>query len=223
MPGLGVGLREDDVEVRDARVRDEALAAVEDVLVAVAPRLGAHRRRVRARARLGQRVGGEPLAAREPRQEALLLLLGAGELDPERAELLDGEDQARSSRRPWRAPRSRRAPSARRCRCRRTPRRTAGRRARARGRARPCPSGNSRRLVDLGRARGDALAGERADEVADLALLVGQRVVGHREILRSPENREHAVDRGEHLEGTLAGLGVFEAPCSALPQDAAAR
>ena len=36
--------------------------------------------------------------------------------------------------------------------------------------------GNSAVLVDLGRARRDALAGERADEVADLALLVGQRV-----------------------------------------------
>ena len=34
-------------------------------------------------------------------------------------------------------------------------------------------------LVDLGRARRDALAGERAHEVADLALLVGQRIVGH--------------------------------------------
>ena len=35
-------------------------------------------------------------------------------------------------------------------------------------------------LVDLGRARGDALAGERAHEVADLALLVGQRVEGRK-------------------------------------------
>jgi hypothetical protein len=34
-------------------------------------------------------------------------------------------------------------------------------------------------LVDLGRARGDALARESAHEVADLALLVGQRFVGH--------------------------------------------
>ncbi len=89
-----VGLGEDDVEVGDAGVGDEALAAVEHVLVAVAPRLGAHRRRVRARAGLGQRVRGQPLAARKLRQEALLLLVRPGQLDPERAELLHGEDQA---------------------------------------------------------------------------------------------------------------------------------
>src|SRR5581483_7829688 len=70
------------------------LRAVEDVLAVVASRLGAHRRRVGARAGLGQRVGGQPLAARELGQEPLLLLLVAGELDPERAELLHGEDEA---------------------------------------------------------------------------------------------------------------------------------
>src|SRR3954465_11711308 len=56
--GLRVGLGEDDVDVCDARVGDEAFAAVQHVLVALAPRLGAHRRRVGAGARLGQRVGG---------------------------------------------------------------------------------------------------------------------------------------------------------------------
>ena len=35
------------------------------------------------------------------------------------------------------------------------------------------------RLVDLGRARRDAVARERADELADLELLVGQRLPGH--------------------------------------------
>ena len=35
------------------------------------------------------------------------------------------------------------------------------------------------RLVDLRRARGDALAGERPHELAELALLVRQHVVGH--------------------------------------------
>ena len=140
-----------------------------------------HRRAVGARARLGQRVGGEPFAARELRQEALLLLVGAGELDPERAELLHGDDQP-----------------ARRADLREllddheghqraladaavllvvqdaeevvlaedlddVPRELAG-------------------LVDLGRARRDALARERPDELADLALLVVQRVEGaHRQ------------------------------------------
>ena len=60
----------------------------------VEPGLGAHRGRVGARAGLGERVGGEPLAAREPRQPALLLLVRAGEPDGERAELLHGDDQA---------------------------------------------------------------------------------------------------------------------------------
>ena len=36
------------------------------------------------------------------------------------------------------------------------------------------------RLVDLRGARRDPLARERADEVADLALLVGQLIPGHR-------------------------------------------
>ena len=93
-PRVGIGLREHGVDVRDARVRDEALAAVEDVLAAVAARGRAHRRGVGARARLGQRVRGEPFARREPRQEALLLLVGPRELEPERPELLHGDDQA---------------------------------------------------------------------------------------------------------------------------------
>src|SRR5439155_2409343 len=46
--GLGIGLGTDGVEVRDARVRDEPLRAVEDVLVALAPRRRPHRRRVGA-------------------------------------------------------------------------------------------------------------------------------------------------------------------------------
>ena len=90
-----IGLREDGVEVRDAGVRDEALRAVEDVLVALAPRRRPHRGRVGAGAGLGQRVRGQPLARGEPRQVALLLLVAAGELEAERAELLHREDQGR--------------------------------------------------------------------------------------------------------------------------------
>ena len=45
-------------------------------------------------------------------------------------------------------------------------------------------------LVDLGRARRDPLARERAHELADLALLVGQRVEGaHGRDSRSDVNR----------------------------------
>ena len=42
------------------------------------------------------------------------------------------------------------------------------------------------RLVDLGRARGDPLARDRAHELADLELLVGQRLPGHGRIVRGP-------------------------------------
>ena len=127
--------------------------------------------------RLGQRVRGEPFAARELRQEPLLLLLGAGELDPERAELLDGDDQP-----------------ARRADLRQLlDRHERHQRARADAAVLlvvhdaeelvlaedlddvPRELG---RLVDLGGARRDPLARDRAHELADLALLVGQRVEG---------------------------------------------
>ncbi len=39
-------------------------------------------------------------------------------------------------------------------------------------------------LVDLGRARRDALARERANELADLALILRERVIAHLQILR---------------------------------------
>ena len=65
---LRVGLGEDGVEVRDTRVRDEALAAVQDVLVAVAHGGRPHRSGVRAGAGLGERVRGKPLPAGKPRQ-----------------------------------------------------------------------------------------------------------------------------------------------------------
>ena len=184
MAGLRVGLREDGVEVRDARVRDEALRPVEDVIVALAPRRRAHRGRVGAGARLGERVGREPLAAREPRQEALLLLLRARQLDARASRAPARRGSARTWRRPSRPPRSRPAAAARPFRCRRAPRRRGARRCRARGRARRRPTG-TRRLVDLGGARRDPLAREVAHEVADLALLVGERVARHRAHSRS--------------------------------------
>ena len=83
MPAVRIGLGEDGVEVGDAGVGDEALAPVEDVLVAVADRRRPHRRRVGAGAGLGQRIRGQPLAARELRQVRLLLRLRAGELQAE--------------------------------------------------------------------------------------------------------------------------------------------
>src|SRR5439155_25938865 len=46
MPRLRIRLREPGVELRDARVRDEPLRSVQDVLVALEPRGRAHRRGV---------------------------------------------------------------------------------------------------------------------------------------------------------------------------------
>ena len=138
----------------------------------------AHRGGVGAGARLGERVRGEPFARRELRQEALLLLVAARELEPERAELLHGDDQAAR-----RADLRHLLDRDERHQCRRAdaavllveqdpedlvlaeelddvPRELGA-------------------LVDLRGARRDALAREVAHEVADLALLVGQRVDRH--------------------------------------------
>ena len=90
-----VGDREDDDVVRDAAVADEALRAVDDVLVAVADGPGADARRVGARVRLGQPEGDQLLARGEAGQPAVLLLGRAGDLDRDGAERLDREDQAR--------------------------------------------------------------------------------------------------------------------------------
>jgi hypothetical protein len=189
-----VGLREDDVDPGDTGVRDEPLGAVDHVLVALEPGLRAHRRRIRPRPGLGQRVGRQPLAARELRQEALLLLLRTRELDPERAELLHGEDQA-----------------ARRADLRDLLDRNEGhQRARA-GAAVLVVEHDAEdlvlaeelddvprelgALVDLGRPRRDALAREVADQIADLPLLVAQRLVGHAAIVvTGPQSKPFSAD-----------------------------
>ena len=74
-----VELREDDRQLGDAAVRDVALLAVEDVLVAVPVGRGLDAGDVGAGAWLGERDRGEAALLRgEPRQPALLLLLRAG-------------------------------------------------------------------------------------------------------------------------------------------------
>ena len=144
----------------------------------VEPRLAAHGRGVGARAGLGERVGGKPLAGSELGQVALLLLVRPGQLETERAQLLDGDDQAA--------------------------RRTdlgdlLDRHERHQGGGAEAAvllvvedaedpvlaeelddvPGELGRLVDLGRARRDALARELADQLADLLLLLGQRLGRH--------------------------------------------
>ena len=134
---------------------------------------------------LGQCVGGQHLARSEAREEAALLLLRAGELEPERAELLHREDE---------------------------PTRRADLRDlldRDKGEQRPGAGASVLlveeepedavlaielddvprelvRLVDLGSTRRDAVAGDRAHEVADLELLGGQRLPGHARSLGEP-------------------------------------
>ena len=71
------GAHHGDVDVRGAGARDELLDAVEHVVVAVAPRACLQRRRVGARARLGQAIAGDMLHAGELRQEALALLVAS--------------------------------------------------------------------------------------------------------------------------------------------------
>ena len=48
MTAFGIGLGEDRVDAGHTSVRDEALGAVEDVLVTIEPGLGAHGSRVGA-------------------------------------------------------------------------------------------------------------------------------------------------------------------------------
>ena len=90
---LRVRLREHHIHRRHAGVRDEPLPPVQHVLVTLTDRGGAHRRTVRARPRFRQRIGRQPLTRGELRQEPLLLLPAARQLDPQRPELLHRHDQ----------------------------------------------------------------------------------------------------------------------------------
>ena len=193
MAGFGIGLREDGVELGDPRVRDEPLRPVQDVLAAVAPRLGPHRGRVRARAGLGERVGDQPLATRQPREVARLLLVRACELEPERAQLLDGQDQPgrRADLREFldRDEHHQRAGAgAAVLLLERKPEQV------VLAHQLDHVPGELGRPVDLGRARGHALARELADEVADLALLGAQRIARH-ESESSPGTRNRSRSR----------------------------
>ena len=71
------GLADHDDQVGGLAVGDERLLAVDDVVVALLPRGGAHGLQVGPGAGFGHRDGTDPFAARELWQPALLLLLGA--------------------------------------------------------------------------------------------------------------------------------------------------
>ena len=91
VPGAGPVRANTTYRLGDRRVRDEALRAGEHPVIAA--ELGPRRDGggVRARLGLGQREGGNGLAARQRREPALLLGLGAGEEDRVAAQALDRE------------------------------------------------------------------------------------------------------------------------------------
>src|SRR5205823_6260690 len=74
---LAVNLRENREEIGELPVGDPHLLPVQRVMTAVGAQRGGRPRgeRVRSRLRLGERVGANQLAARQPRKVALLLLL----------------------------------------------------------------------------------------------------------------------------------------------------
>ena len=92
---VGVGHGEDRVVLRDARVGDPRLLAVEHPVVAVRPRPGLHRRGVGPGLPLGQAVGEPRLAPRQRRQVASLDLLRPREDDRHRAQLVHRRDERR--------------------------------------------------------------------------------------------------------------------------------
>ena len=178
VPGGRIRLREHRVERRHARVGDEPLGAVEHVLVAVASRGRAHGGRVGAGAGFGERVRAQRLAAREPRQPLVLLLAGARELQPERAELLHGEDERRGRahlRHLFDRDQSHQRPGAE------AAVRLVEEEAEDVVLAEELDHvpGELVGGVDLGRPRRDALPRERSDEVAKLALLRCELIPGH--------------------------------------------
>ena len=90
--------RPHDDDVGDRAVADPALGAVEHPVVAVAARAGLERDGVRAVLGLGQRERADRLQPRHRRQPALLLLLGAEQVDRlHRQPRLDAEERAEAA------------------------------------------------------------------------------------------------------------------------------
>ncbi len=89
--GVRVGLGVDRVPVGVRAVGDEALLAVEDVLVALLDGARAHRRDVGAGARLGEAEGGELRLGGQLAEELGLDLVGAAEADRRGGEAVGAE------------------------------------------------------------------------------------------------------------------------------------
>ena len=174
---LGVGVRhgEDDQQVGDAGMADEALGTVEGVPAAVAGAncAGLRRGRIGTGCQFRERERDQLPAGGEVGQPRPLLVIGAREDDRQRRELLDGEDEA-----------------ARRIDAAQLLDRDAGGQQvgtdaavflRKRQAEDVLPRkevldvvGEFRLLVDLGGARPDLLVGQRPDRVAEEDLVLGQ-------------------------------------------------
>src|SRR5690606_19623757 len=76
-----VDRRENEEDIGNWRIADEGLGAIQDVPVAIGYGSGTQAEGVGTRIRLAHAVRTDPLAAAQPRQEALLLLLGAVAVD----------------------------------------------------------------------------------------------------------------------------------------------
>ena len=173
-PALGIGLREHDVDVGDAGVRDPDLRAREDVRVAVADRPHRHRSDVASCVSLGQAVRPLRLATRHAREVRALELLGAEVGDRQRRQLRDQQHEARRRAHPRQLLGRDRLGHEVRARAAVLDRQTERRQLhRHQGVERvPVISGE---MVGLRGPRGDLVLAELAHDLAELALLVGQR------------------------------------------------
>jgi len=81
------------VDVRHPGVGDEVLEAIEHIVIAFADRARAHSAGVRAGVGLRQRKRRQPFSAGQPRDPAALLLVGAGQQDGQRPQLLHAQEQ----------------------------------------------------------------------------------------------------------------------------------
>ena len=223
---------EDGVELRDARVGDPPLHAVEHPPVTVAHRPGLHRHGVRAGVRLREAVGEHPGARRDRGEVLLLEVVGAGQDQRHGAELVDAGDQRRRGARAGDlldhdAGRERVGTGAAvllaDVRCREV---RGGQRIVRRLR-------ELARLVDLGRVRRHLGVADRTDRLADGLVLLGQgvhRVLAHGRILLlsraagrglrlsdapRPGSRSTAHTRGQHV----VERGRGEVPVGVRQQD----
>jgi hypothetical protein len=177
------GDREDRHEARDAAVGDESLRAVDHVVVAIADGRRPHRGGIGAGLGLGEAEADEDLAGGEIRHPPSQLLRRAAEPKRQRAEVLDGEDQAARGAGPGdlfdgKADREEVASDAA------VLDRERERQHVLRGEELPDVLGEFARSVDLGSARGDPGVRQLADGIAEEDLVLGQpvteRLIAHR-------------------------------------------